>query len=87
MANKNNEKEIYCSFCGKPQDMVARLIAGNGAYICDSCVDSVILISLFFIVTHHLDFENKLRITKTSTIYSLFVDFQHIVLIKTDSLH
>ena len=39
MANKNNEKEIYCSFCGKPQDMVARLIAGNGAYICDSCVE------------------------------------------------
>ena len=39
MANKNNDKEIYCSFCGKPQDMVLRLIAGNGAYICDRCVD------------------------------------------------
>ena len=39
MANKNNDKEIYCSFCGKPQDMVARLIAGSGAYICDRCVE------------------------------------------------
>ena len=39
MANKKNDKEIYCSFCGKPQDMVARLIAGSGAYICDSCVE------------------------------------------------
>ena len=39
MANKNNEKEIYCSFCGKPQDMVSRLIAGSGAYICDRCVE------------------------------------------------
>ena len=39
MAGKNNDKEIYCSFCGKPQDMVLRLIAGNGAYICDRCVD------------------------------------------------
>ena len=39
MANKNNEKEIYCSFCGKPQDMVVRMIQGNGAYICDRCVD------------------------------------------------
>ncbi len=39
MANKNNDKEIYCSFCGKPQDMVLRMIAGNGAYICDRCVD------------------------------------------------
>lgn len=39
MANKNNEKDIYCSFCGKPQDMVGRLIAGNGVYICDQCVE------------------------------------------------
>ncbi len=39
MANKNNDKEIYCSFCGKPQDLVGRLIAGNGVYICDQCVD------------------------------------------------
>ena len=39
MSNKNNDKEIYCSFCGKPQDMVTRLIAGSGAYICDRCVD------------------------------------------------
>ena len=39
MANKNNDKEIYCSFCGKPQDQVFRMIAGNGAYICDRCVD------------------------------------------------
>ncbi|MBQ1838175.1 MAG: ATP-dependent Clp protease ATP-binding subunit ClpX [Ruminococcus sp.] len=39
MANKTNDKEIYCSFCGKPQDMVQRMIAGNGAYICDRCVD------------------------------------------------
>ncbi len=39
MANKNNEKEIYCSFCGKPQNMANRLISGNGAYICDHCVE------------------------------------------------
>lgn len=39
MANKIVEKEIYCSFCGKPQELVGRMIAGNGAYICDQCVD------------------------------------------------
>ena len=39
MANKNNDKDIYCSFCGKPQEMVGRLIAGNGAYICDQCIE------------------------------------------------
>jgi ATP-dependent protease Clp ATPase subunit len=27
-----------CSFCGKPQDAVAKLIAGPGVYICDECV-------------------------------------------------
>ena len=30
----------YCSFCGKPEDMVKRLISGqNGAYICNECVE------------------------------------------------
>ena len=36
---KNDEnKTIRCSFCGKPQSQAARIIAGNGAYICDDCV-------------------------------------------------
>lgn len=35
----NNDKNIYCSFCGKPQEYVGRLIKGNGSYICDQCVD------------------------------------------------
>ena len=39
MPNKKDNQNIYCSFCGKPQEMVGRLIAGNGAYICDQCVD------------------------------------------------
>ena len=39
MPNKKDNQNIYCSFCGKPQEMVGRRIAGNGAYICDQCVD------------------------------------------------
>ena len=39
MSTKKTEDNIYCSFCGKPQEMVGRLIAGNGVYICDQCVD------------------------------------------------
>src|SRR5438105_10910152 len=32
--------QYHCSFCGKPQDQVRRLIAGPGAvYICDECVE------------------------------------------------
>ena len=40
MAGKNNENRVRCSFCGKAQDQVRKLIAGpNGIYICDECVD------------------------------------------------
>ena len=36
---KNDErKSVRCSFCGKHQDQVARIIAGPGAYICNECV-------------------------------------------------
>ena len=38
MARTDGTKTIRCSFCGKPQDEVNRLIAGNGSYICDECV-------------------------------------------------
>ena len=39
MAGKRPDDNLYCSFCGKPQELVGRLIAGNGVYICDGCVD------------------------------------------------
>ena len=32
-------KHFTCSFCGKSQDQVRRLLAGNGVYICDECVE------------------------------------------------
>ena len=35
---RNDTKTIRCSFCGRPQNLAGRLIAGNGAYICDECV-------------------------------------------------
>ena len=39
MSGKRKDDNVYCSFCGKPQEMVGRLIAGNGVYICDRCID------------------------------------------------
>ena len=40
MAGKDdNENDIRCSFCNKPQDKVRKLIAGDGVYICDECVE------------------------------------------------
>ena len=38
MARNDERKSIRCSFCGKPQSLVERFIAGNNAYICDECV-------------------------------------------------
>lgn len=38
-SENNNKPFISCSFCGKPQDKVRRIIAGPGVYICDECVE------------------------------------------------
>ena len=38
MARNDDKKNVRCSFCGKPQSLVNRLIAGNGSYICDDCI-------------------------------------------------
>ncbi|KXH87290.1 ATP-dependent protease ATP-binding subunit ClpX [Sporosarcina sp. HYO08] len=36
----NDEKDnLHCSFCGKSQDQVRKLVAGQGVYICDECVE------------------------------------------------
>ena len=37
--SNTNDKQIRCSFCGKTQDEVARLVEGPGVYICDRCVE------------------------------------------------
>src|SRR5690625_4096106 len=37
--SKHEEKQLRCSFCGKPQDQVRRLIAGPNVYICNECIE------------------------------------------------
>ncbi len=37
--NDDDKKQIKCSFCGKSQDEVKRLVAGPGVFICDECVE------------------------------------------------
>ena len=36
---RNDTKKINCSFCGKPQESVRKIVAGPGVYICDECVN------------------------------------------------
>ena len=38
MAKNDEHRSVRCSFCGKHQEQVARIIAGPGAYICNECV-------------------------------------------------
>ncbi len=41
MASKKKETvdKLFCSFCGKSQDVVKKLVAGPGVYICDECIE------------------------------------------------
>ena len=42
MSKKNSgisKEKLHCSFCGKEQDAVKRLVAGPGVYICDECIN------------------------------------------------
>jgi len=39
MAENDKEKSLFCSFCGKNQQKVKKLIAGPSVFICDECVD------------------------------------------------
>lgn len=36
---KYDDKQIRCSFCGKKEQQVRRLVAGPGVYICDECIE------------------------------------------------
>ncbi|MEG1991167.1 MAG: ClpX C4-type zinc finger protein, partial [Christensenella sp.] len=37
--NDGGDEQVKCTFCGKTQDEVRRLVAGPGVYICDECVE------------------------------------------------
>ena len=39
MSNETQTDKLNCSFCGKVQDEVKKLIAGPSVYICNECVD------------------------------------------------
>ena len=39
MARYDDKKQVKCSFCGKTQDQVNRIVAGPGVYICNECIE------------------------------------------------
>ena len=37
--HENGHEMPHCSFCGKPQDDVNRLVLGPGVFICEQCIE------------------------------------------------
>ena len=61
MSDKDNQ--LCCSFCGKSQSEVKKLIAGRGVYICDECIQ--VCISIVTDEMNEIEKENKPKIEGT----------------------
>jgi ATP-dependent Clp protease ATP-binding subunit ClpX len=71
-ASDGNE-QLLCSFCGKSQRQVKKLIAGPGVYICDECIDLCNeIIDEELTAPSHLDLDN---LPKPKEIYELLNDY------------
>src|SRR5919205_1559511 len=71
-ASDGNE-QLLCSFCGKSQRQVKKLIAGPGVYICDECIDLCNeIIDEELTAPSHLDLDN---LPRPKEIYELLNDY------------
>lgn len=64
MPNYDDDQTLKCSFCGKPQNRVRKLIAGPGVYICDECIGvctSILDDELDFVPDEHGEHEAAFR--------------------------
>ena len=70
----SSDKKISCSFCGKSQEEVKKLIAGPNVYICNECV---VLCKDILVEDDKIDTKKKFEIPKPSEIYNYLDD--HII--------
>ena len=70
----SSDKKISCSFCGKSQEEVKKLIAGPNVYICNECV---VLCKDILVEDEKIDTKKKFEIPKPSEIYNYLDD--HII--------
>src|SRR5512136_1708727 len=69
----DSNEQLLCSFCGKSQRQVKKLIAGPGVYICDECIDLCNeIIDEALTAPAALDFE---QLPKPRDIYSILNDY------------
>ena len=70
----NSDKKISCSFCGKSQEEVKKLIAGPNVYICNECV---VLCKDILVEDDKIDTKKSFEIPKPSEIFNYLDD--HII--------
>ncbi len=72
----DDNKQLRCSFCGKPQSQVRRLVAGPGVYICDECVEMCMDIVADAIKDSQTTAESvKYELPKPKEIYDTLSDY------------
>ena len=69
----DSKNTLYCSFCGKSQAEVKKIIAGPGVYICDSCVNVCKTIIDREVKTPAVDARPSFRLVKPGEIKKLLV--------------
>jgi len=77
MAKYDDNKQLKCSFCGKPQEQVRRLIAGPGVYICDECIELCqdIIAEEFTSMTKDDNLHGKYELPKPMEIAKIMSDY------------
>ena len=72
--DNNDERNVTCSFCGKSQDQVNKIIAGPGVYICDECINlsKEIIDNEFSIEEEAIELKD---LPKPQEIYSVLNDY------------
>ncbi|MBE7027286.1 MAG: ATP-dependent Clp protease ATP-binding subunit ClpX [Ruminococcaceae bacterium] len=73
--SNNNTKQLRCSFCGKPQESVKKLVAGPGVYICNECISlcQSVIDGEYDIDSMEVDLENVPKPKKIKEILDQYV--------------
>ena len=73
MTKKNDKDSLFCSFCGKNQKEVKKLIAGPTVFVCDECVE--LCMDIIKEDTKNNKIKTKQNVPKPREIYSILNDY------------
>ena len=84
-------KLLYCSFCGKSQHEVRKLIAGPSVFVCDECVElcnDIIREELERAVLTHLGDAQRSKVSDAVAVLNRFIDHSEFVAVRAlDAAH